>query len=349
MSNGKIQQVTAEYKNDLALKDQHATHILNAGYLSALEKIEPTLNHLMKQIADALQAGETINPSWLHEQNRLKAIQSVIEHEMTQYGNLSQTVTTQLQQQAVQLGRMAGMDQLNASVPDGISYTFGVPSTQALHSFIGATADGSPLSTLFDSFGDDASDAVRQVLFTGLTLGWNPQRTAAGVQQALGVSRARALTISRTESNRAYRSANLSIFQANSDVVGSWIWTASLSSRTCISCILMNGTEHDLDEEFASHVCCRCAPIPKTKDWSDILAGTGIDTSDLDDNAPEIPSGEDWFNDQDESTQRSILGNAKYEALQSGYVSNVADFLGTTHSEQWGTSIKVKSLAEASK
>jgi hypothetical protein len=345
MSSSKIKAVTAKYKADLAAKDQHAASILNAGYSSALSKIQPTLNHLMKQIADAQAKGEKINPSWLHEQNRLKAIQSIIEQEMTQYGNLSQAVTQQLQQQALQLGRSAGMDQLNASVPAGFSYTFGVPSTSALHSLIGAASDGSPLSTLFDSFGVDASSAVRQALFAGLVLGNNPRQTAASVQQALGVSRARALTISRDQMINAYRSANLSTFQANSDVVDKWIWSANLA-KACIACVLMNGTLHDLDEDMDSHVQCACVPIPQTKPWPDIFSGTGIDTSSLSDDTMSLPSGEDWFNDQDEATQRDILGNAKYEALQSGDVSSVTDFLGTTHSSQWGTSIYVKPLKD---
>lgn len=345
---GKLQDITNAYKKRLLSHESNAAHILDAAYLNAAKSIQPKLDALLKQIADAQAKGEKLQPSWLLEKNRLSAILSTINTEMSKYGNISSQVTLQLQQQGVDLGKQAGMAQLNTTVPPGISYQFGVPSTKALNSFVGTLQDGSPLNSLFDSFGIDSSAAVRQALFLGLTMGQNPRQVAASVQQALGVSRARALTISRDQMIGAYRSANFATFRANNDVVDKWIWSANLA-KACIACILMHGSIHDLDEEMDSHVQCACVPIPQTKPWLDIFSGTGIDTSSLSDDTMSLPSGEDWFNNQDESTQRSILGNAKYDALQDGTVNSVADFLGKTHSENWGNSIKVKSLAEASK
>jgi hypothetical protein len=61
-----------------------------------------------------------------------------------------------------------------------------------------------------------------------------------------------------------------------------------------------------------------CAKIPKTKSWDDILSPLGVDTTGIPDTSVNIQSGSDWFDNQDESTQRQILGNSKYDAWANG-------------------------------
>ena len=347
MTSGKLQAVTSQYKARLLAHETTAVQTLNSAYSTALSHIQPTLDALIKEIADAKANGETINPSWIYERDRLKKVMAVANTEMSKYGTVSQVTTLALKTEGAQLGEAVGLAQLDATKPPTVHYQFGVPSTKAINSFIGSTQDGSPLETLFSSFGTDAASSVSDALILGLTLGRNPRAIASSVQDALSISRARALTISRTEMLRSYRSANLETFQENSNVVDMWVWSAALDPRTCISCILMNGTEHELSETMASHVNCRCVQLPKTKSWSDILGSTGIDTSSMN-NASAIttPAGVDWFNDQDDATQEKILGTAKYNALQNGDVSSVEDFLGVKSSSKWGDSVYVKPLSE---
>jgi SPP1 gp7 family putative phage head morphogenesis protein len=248
--------------------------------------------------------------------------------------------TGRMQRQAVDLGTEAAQALLRASLPRGVFWSFGIPSQSALMSFIGSLEEGSPLRKLFRGFGLKAARLVEQTLIGGLTLGWNPRRIAPMVQQALNVTRQRATLIARTEYIRAYRGSNLANYRAYKDVCGQWRWTTAKQKRSCMACIMMDGTLHSLDEEMGSHPGCRCAPIPLTKDWSDIL---GVDS--VRDTRPSIQSGKDWFLKQSQATQREMLGDARYNAWQEGQFE-LSDVVKKTHDEQWGTSVQEKSLKE---
>jgi hypothetical protein len=110
----------------------------------------------------------------------------------------------------------------------------------------------------------------------------------------------------------------------------------------------MDGTLHDLSEDFESHIQCRCTPTPVTKSWKDILSPLGLDTSSLDqfDNEDNYQSGSDWFDQQDASTQQQILGSkAAYNLYRSGKV-DLQDFVGVSFSKDWGGARYQKSVKE---
>lgn len=345
MSTGRLQQAVSHYRAQLQAREASATQALNNAHAHTLKMIQPKLDHLYRQIAAKQQAGESVPLSWLYEQNRLQAIKSMISNSIDHYGTMAQVTTGQLQHQAVQLGQQAAQAQLQATVPADIKWSFGVPHPAAIHNIVGATQAGSPLADLFNGFGAEAAKGASDALITGITLGQNPREIAPQVEDALNVSRWRALTIARTEMIRAYRDANIESFRANSDVVDSWIWQADLSLRTCAVCIAMNGTEHDLSESMDSHVNCRCVMLPKMKGWDDILGLLGIDTSDIPDTSIDIESGSDWFDNQDEATQKAILGsNAAYDLYASG--TPLKDFVGRSYDPNWGNSIYQKSVKQ---
>ena len=85
--------------------------------------------------------------------------------------------------------------------------------------------------------------------------------------------------------------------------------------------------------------------LPRTKSWDEILSGLDIDASDIEDTRPDIVSGTDWFGDQDEATQRRVLGNAKYEAWSNGDF-DLEDIVGRSYDKDWGHSIYEKSLKQ---
>lgn len=344
-STSRLQRIIANFRSRLLRNEAQAAQVLNDAHQHTLKQIQPALDKLYQQMADALADGDEIPVSWLYEANRLEIIRQLITGQIDHYGALALIQTGRLQQDGVHLGLDAAMALLDATVPPGVSWSFGAPSQKAIANLIGATQAGSPLADLFDGFGREAATKVSQALISGVTLGWNPRRIAPQVEQALGISRNRALVISRQESLRGYKSANTETYRANKDVVGQWRWTCDKSDRTCIACLMMDGTLHDVDEDLESHILCRCAPVPVTKSWDEILSGLDIDASDIEDTRPDIQSGEDWFNDQGESVQRAILGNAKYEAWSNGDF-DLEDVVGRSYDKDWGHSIYEKSLKQ---
>lgn len=347
MSISRLQSTINYYRAQLARHETNAESILNAAHKRTVATINTQqINHLLRQIVDKQASGENVPVNWLYEHNRLKTIKALITKEIDHFAALAQTTVTQLQRTGVELGIQSAQDLLQATVPNGIDYSFGLPSPKAIESIVGANQKGSPLADLFNGFGPEAADKAAQALVFGITLGENPRRIASMIQDALGISRNRALTIARTEMLRAYRTSNLENFRANSDTVSQWRWSCSLSPRTCVACLALDGTLHDLDEELDEHCNGRCSPIPVTKSWADILSDTGIDTSDIEDvNLDDLQTGAEWFDDQSESVQRGILGsNAAYDLYASG--TPLSAFVGRSHSPDWGTSIYVRSAKD---
>src|SRR6266702_1891153 len=252
MSANRLKQTIAEYRRRLLAHERTASATLDYAHRQTLAMIEPQLDFLYRAMTLYMQDGQPIPLEWLYEQHRLEVITSWIEGQINQFAALAQMQTGQLQSMGTSLGQQAGMALLNSTIPAGVNWSFGLQSPLAIQALVGATQAGSPLADLFNGFGAEAAKGAKTALISGVTLGYNPRQIAPGIQDALNVSRYRALTISRTELLRSYGSAQQDTFQQNSDVVDKWIWQAALGSA-CAMCTAMNGTEHDLDESLDSH------------------------------------------------------------------------------------------------
>jgi len=344
MTTSRLQDVISDYRARLLAQENAAVQEIERAYAVVLKTIQPALNNLYRQISEKQKAGEAIPPSFLYEERRLEAIKQLISYQIDHFSALSFMKTGQMLYSSASLGIEAAQALLKASLPKGISWSFGIPHPDAITRLVGSLQDGSPLARLFRSFGLEAARNAVRALVTGLTLGWNPRRIAPLVERALNVPRWRALTIARQESLRSYRSANIETFKSNSDICSKWRWTAALQKRTCLACIAMDGTLHDLTEEFGSHVRCRCTPVPLTKSWDDLLSPLGIDASEIPDTRPNMKSGTDWFEELNDATQKDMLGN-KYDAWKSGQF-RLFDLVGHSHDKEWGHSIHEKSLKQ---
>ena len=159
---------------------------------------------------------------------------------------------------------------------------------------------------------DEAGRAMRRRLVQGVAAGRSPRETArlmiADVQDAFDGGLARALTISRTETIDAYRAGAKAHHEANRDVLRGWMWLASLTERTCPSCVAMHGTEHDLDEAGPlDHPQGRCSRMPLVR--TDLVPGLP---------QPSVETGPEWLKRQPEGVQRSVLGPRRYDLWARG-------------------------------
>ncbi len=160
---------------------------------------------------------------------------------------------------------------------------------------------------------------LKQELVRGVVTGTNPNQVASilikrfGTQFTGGLWRAR--TICRTEMLDACRAGALDSRKANRGLLAGWRWLCSLSSRTCPSCLAMNGRTFDVDEPGPDdHPNGRCTSIPVTRSWAEL----GIDADE-----PEsvFPDARSWFAQQTPAVQQQIMGPARLQALNSGQLS----------------------------
>ncbi len=256
MTLSQLQQSIATFRQQLAAREQAALRTLADAHAHTVQVIQARMQLLYDAIEARLASGETIPVEWVLEHYRMYSLEQLVSGKINDYGAYARHLTALLQADGVTLGSAAAQALLTATVPAGVAFSFGVPSQAALQQFVGATQIGSPLADLFNGFGAEAAQAVKQTLLTGLTLGHGPREVAESVAQDLTISQWRAQTIARTEMNRAYRGASLATYQANSDVVSEWRWTCALSARSCAACLGMDGETFPIDEPMDSHPNC---------------------------------------------------------------------------------------------
>jgi hypothetical protein len=120
--------------------------------------------------------------------------------------------------------------------------------------------------------------------------------------------------------NKQTRVYDIQVFEDCSFVAGGYV------AHNCAVCLAMDGTVHQLSEDFASHPSCRCAAVPITE-YSD----------------PPGETGEEWFAKQPEELQRKILGPSKHSLYKTGTMS-LSDLVEKTNHPRWGPGLTEASL-----
>ena len=159
------------------------------------------------------------------------------------------------QRAAVGLARDATRQVVTQGLPDGVTMAnltniglgWNELPDDAFQNFIGIAGDGAPLGDLLrDSVIGDVP-RIKEAIGEGIALGKGPRETAQMVRVAGGMSLSRALVITRTETNRAYREATRLQYANNSQVVKGYRRNCSQDERTCLACIALDGELYALD------------------------------------------------------------------------------------------------------
>lgn len=340
-------QRTAQARRQAVTEAQLASH-----YVAMRETLLRDLSSLTTQLAQTRARGEVVSQAWLGRQQRYRTLLQQITAQVDGYAQVAQQQTAQGRLSAALGGMAAGVALIEASVPAAAPRAalgaFDRVPAHVVTQIAQRVGQGTPLGDLFQGWGEAAAREVGQTLVTAIGLGWGPRTTARAMAQTLGdASYARALTIARTEMLGAWRDAQLASYRANADIIGGWLWSATKSPNTCAMCLAMDGTQHSLDESLDSHPNCRCAALPVTKSWSDILGAVGASAEGIRETAitATYQSGSDWFAAQSAETRSAILGPAKAAAYTAGDLT-LDDLVGVAHDARWGTSRYEKSLKQ---
>ncbi len=328
-----IYEIAEAHRRALLAAERQAASAMVQAYGQAWQRIRTQLDDLLYRIAGARAAGQEVGTGWLFQAERLSILQQQVEAEIRQFARYAeQSIITQ-QAEAVRVAQEHAQQLTLTGLgepPPGVLVTFARLPTGALTDLVGFLQDGSPLRELLDELGPEASQAVRKALITGVATGQGPRTIARWIRQELGGNLARALTISRTEVLRSYRTASLRTYQANRDVVKGWIWHSARDRRTCMACIAMHGSFHTLEERLDDHVRGRCSMVPVTKTWAE------LGYRDIPDRRPPIEPGPEWFARQPEAVQRQMLGPARYAAWKDG-AFDLRDLVGRRRNPRWGS------------
>lgn len=342
--NGLLYEQAAEFAQALETSQVAATDQMLAAWTDSYWGIRKEMDTFLAKVAEAKAAGIKPSPAWAYQQQRLKNVLDETKRQIARYAADASLVTEKAQAAAIQAAlkhaEKLGNAALAQSLP-GVGVHMATVNPKVLEVGVGFLANGSVLRNhLALTLPGAAAAKVQEALIHGLATGKSQAWMSRRATEALGLSHSRATTILRTESLRAYRHASRATYLANQDVLGGWVWNAHLDSRTCVACALMDGTEHPLDATLDGHPRCRCAMVPRTRSWEDILGPEG---EGIPDTRPPVRSGKAWLESQPAHVQRAMMGNAKFNAWAEGTIT-LDDMVGRTYSPHWGTMRSERSL-----
>jgi SPP1 gp7 family putative phage head morphogenesis protein len=341
---GRLYQQAAEYAAALEASQTAAVDQMLAAWTDSYWAIRQEMDQFLAKVAAARAAGDRVSPAWAYQQQRLKNLLDETKRQIAQYAVAASAVTEKSQAAAIAAALKHAERLAKGAVAvglPGLEASLATVNPAVLQAGVGFLADGSVLRAhLAATLPAQAAEAVKDALIHGLATGKGQDWMIRAATQALGLSHARATTILRTESLRAYRAASKATYEANADLMEGWTWHANLDARCCVACVLMDGTLHPVTATLDGHPRCRCAMVPRTKSWEDL----GVEGAEnLPDTRPPVRSGKDWLEAQDPSVQRAIMGKAKFQAWQDGQIT-LDDMVARPHSPEWGTMRTERSL-----
>lgn len=315
-----IYDIAEQFKARLTSRERRAASVLVRAYGVSYLRLKQKLDALTKEIAELRAQGAEIPAGWLYERGRLSSLKAEMSAELRRFSDGAARVITDEQRAAARLGLSDARTLVVASLDaEGLSVRerFGNLNRAAVEASAGFASDGSPLAELLNEVGRRAGERARLALVSGVAEGASADVIARRFREAMGGGMSRALTVARTETLRSYREAAREVYRASSDVLSGWVWTASLSRRTCAMCLAMHGKVFSVEERLESHPNCRCVQVP-------LVEGA---------EAPQ--PGEAWLAAEAEEIQRAVLGDAKFELFKSGRL-RLSDLVGERRDRRWG-------------
>lgn len=291
-------ELAAQYRAELLAKDAAAMGRLVNAYRSAFSGLLDKLELLMSDIGTSIPTAGQIA-----RMERYKALMAQAAMQLRDLEALTRVELDAIAKAGIELGSKHARGLIAATLGnEQLAGAFNVLPNEAIKQLLGFLSPDGELYRRLGMMSEYGAERLSQELIRAIALGYNPRKTADMFRRAFGMNLTDALRTVRTAQLWSYREANRATYLANSDVVEKWVWFARLDERVCASCVAMHGTEHPLTEPLNDHHNGRCAMIPKVKGLPPIVTQTG----------------EEWFGQQDEATQRGILGPGKYDAWSDG-------------------------------
>jgi len=321
----------AKFKKDLANAEKSQMEAMARRWIRLEESIKDSIELLARQIAERRDIGAPITQGVIFRLQRYQALLGQIQAEMNLYSSYAVAIIADTQEQIATQSLNTARFALEAAAP-GVTATFAPLPVSAVENMAGLLGNGSPLHTLLLNNATQAKliDDMTFALINGTARGINPRKVARQMMDKLAGGLNQALTIARTEQLRVFREAQRQQYQS-SGVVEGYFRLATREDRTCPACLARDGEFIPVGEVMPEHPQGRCAQVPKV---------VGVD-------APQWLKGVDWFNQQSSTTQKSILGDARFTAWKNNEF-NFEDIAAVRYDGVWGRSLQTVPLKNLS-
>jgi SPP1 gp7 family putative phage head morphogenesis protein len=337
MAEGEIFKTIERFRRALLTRERQAASEMVRVYGDAWKNIKKQIDILQQEYDLMRERGERPGPAWIYQYDRARAFRDQVERELLAFAQYAEANVREQQLEAIEAAEEHAEELVKRSLQDsGLEVDWNRIDRQAVISLLGMTQKESPLHSLFTEISESGAQKAEDALVQGMILGKNPREVAVDVRKALGTSLSRALTIARTETLRAHREATRESYRVNSSVVNGWVWHAALDERTCITCWVMHGTEHSVNDLLEGHVNCRCAMLPKTPSWDRVA-------SIHDGDKLVVRPGLQEFEDLPDEKKEKILGSRAFQAYKEQKIQPY-QLVTYSRSSVWGNSFTHRSI-----
>ena len=282
-----------EFREQLIRQEDAALREMSRQWVRMENKLMDQYRLLVQDILDRQANGEAVPRQMIYNLQRYQQMMAEIAKELPEYDAQAVRIITHYQRESFTLGLDAAEAVIMDTRPsDPMWNRVGKDAAQVTAGFAG---NGAPLGQLLQRDYGDLGVKITDALVEGVALGKGAFATAKDMRDAMGMEYNRSVRIARTEINRAYRIANADQY-AKSGVVTKVLRLCAKQANTCLACLMMDGDEVP-NGVLDDHPNGRCATIAVTVG--------GI--------YPQWEHGDKWFEQQDEETQRAIMGAGRYE------------------------------------
>lgn len=337
-----LQQVDA-FRKALINREETAVDRINELWLPVYRNLISEFNLLFNQVDAATQNGLRVSEAQLYRTTRLAySIQQLSEQISLFNQSASVLIKTGIETE-VNYGFSDAANLVKAalgSLPEestGFAKEFLSFNDGALVALSSRLADPQRLADILEISLSEAKQAAL-VYIKSIARGDHPRIAARELTAKFDIPVIRARTTARTEIISAYRESNIERYKQSKAVKG-WMWSATLDDRTCPVCVFLDGQIFELDEPFATHPNCRCAPLPVTFSFEELgipFSASKVDTG---------LHGEKWFKAQPASVQETILHPKKYQLWKEGKFT-LGDLVNEYDHKNYGPSRDERSIKD---
>ena len=277
---------------DPELLQEFATLVRNVGWRyrlgefedSSQQKISTAVDAARREIAEELHERWRRVPQHLDTSYATKRRVAVLEELDGLTANLRREVSEEIYQTSSVVGFSSLQEHNSILSWDGRVPNFNNVSLDPgrIRSIIETTPVGGRLleDWVGRTFSTNIQQDLRQEVLTSAFKGEGYRPLIRKFEALFANSREEAITLARTYIQSANVSAQLAVYNANSDIMNGLEWCAALeggfarSGRgTCVRCISLDGRVWGMEEDHPEcplHPRCRCVLLPKTKTWAEM-------------------------------------------------------------------------------
>jgi hypothetical protein len=326
----KVEEILEEYRKAVLSRDAAAAREYARQWLKVEQVLEGQYLSLAMDVNDLRQAGYPVTDYQVMQLQRYQQLLGQTRTEMERFSRFVEGGISSQQYLSAQDGLDMAHDTLmQTAIGKGITLSnFNRLPIEAVKNMMGMSGNGSPLRELLMADYGGTMSQLTSALISGVALGYNPRKTARSMAEAMAGNLQRALLVSRAETMRALRTAQVQQYRATG-FVRQYMRKAAMSTRTCLACLLEDGRVYSVQSQFSDHPNGRCFSVAVLEDAPD----------------HEMMSGKEYLEKLQPEEQKGIMGEERWNMWKGGQIK-LEQMSGMHNHPTWGESPKMVPMKE---